>query len=101
VLCDTYSVSSSRGVIVTLVQVRERHRPLPQRRGVIPHLQSAWRLLRGSLRSTPRSFPANGTGPLASPGAACFSTGVRPAPPFRDDWYELTLLLPHTMRQTC
>jgi hypothetical protein len=101
VLCDTYSVSSSRGVIVTLVQVRERHRPLAQRRGVIPRLQSAWRLLRGSLRTTRRSSPAAGTGPLASRGAACFTMGVRHAPPLRDDWYELTLLLPHTMRQTC
>ena len=100
-LCDTYSVSSSRGVTVTLVQVCERHRPPARRRGLIPRLQSAWRLLRGSQRTTPRSSPANGTGPLASPGAVCFGMGVRRALPLREDWYELTLLLPHTMRQTC
>ena len=100
-LCDTYSASSSQGVTVTLVLVRERRSTPARPRGVIPRLRSAWRLLRGSWRNTPRSFPANGTGPLANPGAACFGTGVRPPLPLRDDWYELTLLLPHTMRQTC
>lgn len=100
-LCDTYSVSSAQGVSVTLVLVRERHSTPARRRGVIPRLQSAWRLLRGSLRNTPRSFAANGTGPLASRGAVCFGMGVRQTLPLREDWYELILLLPHTMRQTC
>jgi hypothetical protein len=101
VLCDTYSVSSSRGVTVTLVRVRERQRVLTNHRGVIRRLQFAWRLFRARLHATPTTSPADGTAPLANRAAECFGTGVRPPLPLRDDWYELMLLLPHTMRQTC
>ena len=58
-LCDTYSVSSSRGVTVTLVRVREHQRVLTNHRGVIRRLQCAWRLFRATLHAARTTSPAD------------------------------------------
>lgn len=100
-LCDTYSISSSHGVIVTLVRVREhQHRPANHRR-LLSRLRFAWRLSRAVARPTPTTSLVDGIGPRANRAGGAFADGVRHPRPLHDDWYELLHLLPDSMRQTC
>jgi hypothetical protein len=101
VLCDTYSVSSSGGFTVTLVRVREHRGATPRRPRVARAPRSFWRLLRGALRTTPATSPADGTVPPANLGDGSRDIGVRyPLPP-QDDLLEAMLLFPESMRWTC
>jgi len=101
VLCDTYSISSSRGVTVTLVRVREHEHPPANRQRLMRRLRFAWRLSRALVHATPTTSLAGGTGPRANRAVGGFANGVRHSLSLRDDWYELLQLLPDSMRRTC
>jgi hypothetical protein len=100
VLCDTYSVSSSRAAVVTLVRVRERHGMLANRRSILTNVRCVWRLVKAALHPTPVTLPASGTDPLANPAVvSSIGGGVRHAD--LDTDLELLLLLPPSMRHVC
>jgi hypothetical protein len=100
VLCDTYSVSSSSAFTVTLVRMRERHGAAPAARDGVRAPRSSWRLLPGSLRTTPATSPAGGTAPQVSLADVLLGRGVRRRLAL-DDWLGLMMLLPGSLRLVC